>query len=268
MECEFCGKILNSKGALEVHQRKTQYCLKIQGKNVEKNYKCYLCEKGFILKNILKNHEKICKDGTKVIRIRKENIEIMKRNKILEEENKINKNKIEILEMKGEGMGELKELLKIERENYKKLEKIYQDFMTKSLEKSMENSKEITLSAIKHAKPINNKTIQINNYIEKMEPITDKNISDCVPMLTIDHHVKGVEGYAEYAIEYPFKDKIMCVDTSRNKIKYKDANGKVINDVGFKKMMIKFCESVKDKSLTLSEEHREKEIYGNGDIKL
>ena len=84
--------------------------MKIQGKNVEKNYKCYLCEKGFILKNILQNHEKICKDGTKVIR--KDNIEIMKRNNILEEENKMNKNKIEILEMKGGGNGGIERVVK------------------------------------------------------------------------------------------------------------------------------------------------------------
>jgi len=36
-------------------------------------------------------------------------------------------------------------------------------------------------------------------------------------MLTLDHHVKGAEGYAEYALEFPFKDKIVCVDVNRNK---------------------------------------------------
>ena len=115
----------------------------------------------------------------------------------------------------------------------------------------------LSLTAVK--RPVNNtKNIQINNFIQKMEPLRIEDIEESVPMLTLDHHVKGVEGYAEYALEFPFKDKIVCVDVNRNKIKYKDGEGNVIEDVGFQKMMTKMCESLKDRSFNLCQEHYEK----------
>ena len=115
----------------------------------------------------------------------------------------------------------------------------------------------LSLTAVK--RPVNNtKNIQINNFIQKMEPLRLEDIEESVPMLTLDHHVKGPEGYAEYALEFPFKDKIVCVDVNRNKIKYKDGEGNVIEDVGFQKMMTKLCESLKDRSFNLCQEHYEK----------
>ena len=78
----------------------------------------------------------------------------------------------------------------------------------------------------------NTKNIQINNYIKNMQPLLETDIKNNVQYLTLDHHVKGAEGYAEYALEFPFKDKIVCVDTTRNKIKYKNEEGDVIEDVG------------------------------------
>jgi len=116
----------------------------------------------------------------------------------------------------------------------------------------------LSLTAVK--RPVNNNTknIQINNFLQKMEPLRVEDIEVSIPMLTLDHHVKGAEGYAEYALEFPFKDKIVCVDVNRNKIKYKDGEGNVIEDVGFRKMMTKMCESLKDRSFNLCQEHYEK----------
>ena len=91
-----------------------------------------------------------------------------------------------------------------------------------------------------------------------MPPLTIENIKESVPLLTLEHHVKGPEGYAEFALEVPFKDKIVCVDVSRNKIKYKNTEGDIIEDVGFKKMMTKLCKALKDKSYYLSLAHEEK----------
>ena len=91
-----------------------------------------------------------------------------------------------------------------------------------------------------------------------MQVLTDSDIANNVQYLTLDHHVKGVEGYAEYALEFPFKDKIVCVDTARNKIKYKNEDGDIIEDIGFRKMMEKLCKALKDRSFNLSQEHYEK----------
>ena len=129
--------------------------------------------------------------------------------------------------------------------------------LNQHLEKYREDYTNLSLTAVK--RPVNNtKNIQINNFIQKMEPLMIEDIEESVPMLTLDHHVKGPEGYAEYALEFPFKDKIVCVDVNRNKIKYKDGEGNVIEDVGFQKMMTKLCESLKDRSFNLCQEHYEK----------
>ena len=91
-----------------------------------------------------------------------------------------------------------------------------------------------------------------------MDPLRIDDIKNTVPMLTLDHHIKGAEGYAEFALEFPFKEKIVCVDVNRNKIKYKDCEGNVIEDVGFQKMMTKLCDLLKDRSFNLSQEHYDK----------
>jgi hypothetical protein len=116
--------------------------------------------------------------------------------------------------------------------------------------------KDLAITAVK--RPTSTKNVHINNYIKNMSPLLDSDIKKTIPMLTLEHHVKGAEGYAQYALEFPFKNKIVTVDIARNKIKYKNEEGDIIEDVGFKKMMTKLCSALKDRSFNLSQEHYEK----------
>jgi len=115
----------------------------------------------------------------------------------------------------------------------------------------------LSITAVKRP-TTSTKNVQINNYIKNMAPLLESDLTSNVENLTLDYHVKGIEGYAEYALEFPFKDKIVCVDTTRNKIKYKNEDGDLIEDIGFKKMMVKLCRALKDRSFSLSQEHYEK----------
>ena len=125
------------------------------------------------------------------------------------------------------------------------------------IEKYREDFNNLSITAVK--RPVSNtKNIQINNYIQNMKPLTVTDIDESVPMLTLEHHAKGAEGYAEFALEFPFKDKIVCVDVNRNKIKYKNDEGDIIEDNGFRKMMTKLCIALKDRSFNLCQEHYEK----------
>jgi len=221
MECQYCKKVLSSKSALKFHQTRTRYCLKIQGKqDIKGEFICELCGKDFQTKSHLNSHSNICEKN-------------MPNNKKLIEQVRILNETIKVLQKENEML----------KQDKKDLQESYT---------------ELSLTAVK--RPVNNNTknIQINNFIQKMEPLRIEDIEELVPMLTLDHHVKGPEGYAEYALEFPFKDKIVCVDVNRNKIKYKDGEGNVIEDVGFQKMMTKLCESLKDRSFTLCQEHYEK----------
>ena len=232
MECQFCKNIFSTKTNLNSHQKTAKYCLKIQGIEVEKKYECKWCNKLFTIFSNFERHKKVCKDPKKIeeyeYQTKIKDQEIMN----VKEENNILKKEIEMLK------NTICEL----RADKKDLQERYDN---------------LSLTAVK--RPVNNtKNIQINNFIQKMEPLRIEDIEESVPMLTLDHHVKGVEGYAEYALEFPFKDKIVCVDVNRNKIKYKDGEGNVIEDVGFQKMMTKMCESLKDRSFNLCQEHYEK----------
>ena len=60
MECEFCKKILNSKSALNVHQKNTKYCLKLQGNSQKGQFVCE-CGKDFHNKHHLISHQDVCR---------------------------------------------------------------------------------------------------------------------------------------------------------------------------------------------------------------
>jgi hypothetical protein len=226
MECQFCHNVFSNKQNLNCHQKKARYCLKIQCVQVPKKYECKGCNKTFEISANFERHKKTCKNPNKIQEYK------------------------DIIKQMNEDMTKLRETIKVlQKENE----------MLKQDKKDLQNSyTELSLTAVK--RPVNNNTknIQINNFIQKMEPLRIEDIEESIPMLTLDHHVKGAEGYAEYALEFPFKDKIVCVDVNRNKIKYKDGEGNVIEDVGFQKMMTKLCESLKDRSFNLCQEHYEK----------
>ena len=224
MNCEFCGNEFSNKQNLTAHQKKTKYCLKIQGKTNSNKFKCDICNLVFTSSYNLKRHKKLCETDSIA---KKYQTDI----KQLQEQHIVDKKEIEMLKNTIE---DLKEQLSKTQDRYDKL----------------------SLTAVK--RPVNNtKNIQINNFIQKMEPLRVEDIEKSLPMLTLDHHVKGAEGYAEYALEFPFKNKIVCVDVNRNKIKYKDGEGNVIEDVGFRKMMTKLCKTIKDRSFNLCQEHYE-----------
>ena len=224
MECEFCHNSFSNKQNLNAHQKKAKYCLKIQGKS-EFCMVCKACSKGFNSKYNYNRHKKICKKS----------IMNFKLNKVIVEKDE----KIVALEKE---IDILKNIVKELRSDKHDLQERYD---------------RMSLTAVK--RPVNStKNIQINNFIQNMEPLKIEDIKESVPMLTLDHHVKGAEGYAEFALEFPFKEKIVCVDVNRNKIKYKNGDRDVIDDVGFRKMMTKLCDALKDRSFNLCQEHYEK----------
>lgn len=219
MKCDFCNNEFSNKQNLNAHQKRAKYCLKLQGvSGVEKNYICDYCKKEFNVSSNYKRHIKRCKVSE---------INVVFEKKIMSLETKIETLETLIIEL---------------RADKKDLQERYDNLATTAVKRPTNSTK----------------NIQINNYIKNMPPLLESDIKENVQYLTLDHHVKGAEGYAEYALEFPFKDKIVCVDTARNKIKYKNEEGDVIEDVGFRKMMEKLCLALKDRSFNLSQEHYEK----------
>ena len=81
-----------------------------------------------------------------------------------------------------------------------------------------------------------------------MEPLSAEHMLEHSQNLTLEHIQKGASGYAEYALEYPLKDRIACVDYSRRKMKFKDKDGNLITDPEMVKLAPMFFNSIKNKS--------------------
>jgi hypothetical protein len=219
MKCVYCNNIFSTKTNLNNHQKRAKYCLDLRGVyNKENEYKCVACDRNFSGKYELSRHSSMCKKNDILINTNKKITKL--------------ENKVETLEV----------IIKELRADKKDLQDRYDN---------------LSITAVKRP-TTSTKNVQINNYIKNMPPLLQSDITDNVHNLTLEHHSKGPEGYAEYALEFPFKDKIVCVDTARNKIKYKNEEGDVVEDIGFRKMMIKLCTELKDRSFSLSQEHYEK----------
>ena len=61
MECEFCAKKYSNKSNLLLHQRTSNKCLLLQGKEV-KNIKCDVCERQYVVLSFSKH---VCKPQKK-----------------------------------------------------------------------------------------------------------------------------------------------------------------------------------------------------------
>jgi hypothetical protein len=100
-----------------------------------------------------------------------------------------------------------------------------------------------------------NNNQRINQIINNMTPITEDHLKEQAEFLTIDHIKDGIPGYVKYALEYPLKDKIVCTDYSRRKIKYKDEDGVLIDDPEMIKLTQKLFKAIEEKNDILIQEY-------------
>jgi len=237
MECCYCKKIFKTTSSLNHHQKSTKYCLEIQGAKKEL-YTCIHCNESFSVKSALERHLNSCKT---------------KKNAVLTTiNNELEETKQELIT--------LKEQIKTMKSNFQKNIKEkdividYQKIQIEKLEKTnsdLQNTIEkLATHAISRPTTSTTKNTQIN-YIQQMKPVIDDELKDNAQNLTIDHILKGPEGYAQYALEYPLKDRVCCVDYARRKVKFKDPNGNVITDPEMSTLATKFFQSIKDKNKDL-----------------
>ena len=217
MECEYCKNKFKTVSSLNYHKEHAKYCLKKRNK-VNVLLKCEFCDKDFSSKHWLNSHKNKCVSNINNIKnmsdtLIRENSELKTVNDMLESQ------------------------LAEQRERYEQT--------IKDLQNKLEN---IALTAVKRP---TTKNTQITNYIQQLQPITDEHLIDNAQHLTIDHIIKGPEGYAQYALEYPLKDRVLCSDYSRRKVKFKDKDGLVVTDPEMTTLASKFFESIKDKNKEL-----------------
>jgi len=196
MECEFCKKLLNSKSALNVHQKNTKYCLKLQGNSQKGQFVCE-CGKDFHNKHHLISHQDVCRIVNTVY--------------VQELRNRVNT---------------------AEQENIILSSKLSDAFSTiKDLQDRIEN---ITLQAIN--RPTHQtKNKQIIN-LAPFDLTQDKAKIIFANKYTPEYFLQGMKGLARFVSDHIVKTDTgesiyACYDRSRDVFKYKNEAGEYINDI-------------------------------------
>ena len=120
---------------------------------------------------------------------------------------------------------------------------------TQLTEQIVQLQKQITelMSSTKASSVNNNYNIAVNN----LKPLTDEDISEHIDRLSLDFILRGAKGYADFATKYPFKGYIICTDKARKRIKYKNADGEIVDDPQGRQLTHRFFQSVADKNRQL-----------------
>jgi len=234
-ECEHCMHVFNSRNSLLAHQRRARYCLDLQGKTNDDMLECDHCTKKFTLLQNLETHILSCKVRKKA-EDKEKDILIVK----LRDENKEQRCEITKLE------SELK-VYKVYKEQAERA--------TACIETIAQQPKTVS----------NNKNNITNTYIEKLEILSTDSMKTHLPNLTLEHVNNGPKGYATFALEGPFKDKVVCTDISRKILKYRDENKLIQTDQGGIALGKKFFQTVQPRSIEILMKEQE-EISNNTEI--
>ena len=91
--------------------------------------------------------------------------------------------------------------------------------------------------------------------VEEIFPITQEWLLENVKFLTIEHIVKGPEGYAEYFTTYVLKNRVIVLDYSESVIRFKDFSGVLIDDSGIVILTKRLFDSLRDRNKELIMEY-------------
>jgi hypothetical protein len=234
--CEFCKKIFSTKSNLKSHKNSAKYCLKIQNRSINDKFKCDGCGRKFTTLLHINRHTEVCTSINVTFELR-EKLRISEKQNL--EQN------LELQEYKSKYNTLIEEYTDSKREHKREIQ-ILQD--------KLENvAIQIAKRPTTQSTTYNNRN-NINTIIQNLNPITEDNFKEQSRNLTMEHVKQGVKGYVEYALEYPLKDKVLCVDYARRKIKYKDEDGKVQTDPEMNILSQKIFESIVDKNKELAVE--------------
>lgn len=222
--CDICNKGFSNKGNLKYHQINTKYCKKI------KENKCNYCNKPLYNINI-ELHYNDCIDYYK-----------FQYSKLKDIYKDIELYKQQIIELKQQN-SILETSLQDERRIFHEQLK---EFTLKLIDKPNNITHNYSDNSTKNT--TNNTKVDIFNNLNTLK---DTDFTESIDKLTIDHVKQGAKGYAEYSLEYPLKNKLMCVDLSRKKVCFKDENGKKVEDYKLTNILSKLFSSIKDKNLEM-----------------
>jgi hypothetical protein len=243
--CEYCNNEFSHRQNMTNHQRKAKYCLKLQGIESVEDFKCDSCDKSFTQKITLERHLNICKT-----------FDISKKNTktISEYDKKINDMKSEY--DKKINIMESEKKVSDERIRSFKEQLCQKDDVIKHLQDKLAGIAEKAASRPTTSNSTtNNRAIFINQRLENLDCLDFDKIKDNLDSFTLEYHRQGAEGYGKHALKEVFNNKLVCTDQSRNKFKFKDKHGNIVEDVGLVKCMEAYVDAYKMKAYEIAQDH-------------
>jgi hypothetical protein len=189
---------------------------------------CSFCNKTFSTKSNCTKHQKICK--------LKNNIEV-------------------------ESMESLKDELKKKEEEIKKKEDQLKqkdehiEFL-KSIIETYANKPTITYNNSNNNNSINtttNNNLTIKQIVSNLDPIDFQDIKEYMDSYNNNYIDEGAKGFAKFLCDYPFKDKFVTSDFSRNTIAYKTRDVDFIRDPDSSYIINRSIKENKDEIIEKSE---------------
>jgi hypothetical protein len=204
---------------------------------------CLFCKKSFVNKSSLIRHQKNAKFCLKIQNQNKEidfvcpscDKHLSSKQRLESHHTTCDKHKTQL---------ESETLLNKLKERDAQIEKL--DKQVTALQDKLEN---IAIKAISRPTTTNKTQINNNNTFN-LAPITDERFIECVSKLTLEYMLKGPEGYAQFALEHPLKDSVICTDFARRKVEYKE-DGTIKTDPEMSVLSSKFFKSIKERNREL-----------------
>lgn len=257
LECVYCKKRFARVCTLNRHHRTATYCRKIQ-EEIKKSgkesflHKCDECDLPFQSKELFEGHiAKCCKyqvnlATSQVISQHEKQIKELRKTKDTEirnikESHEVRLGKVsELLNWKDEELKSMRQELELSRTKIEML-KTYREELRDDFGKLVH-----TVAS----KP----TSQVNT-INNFPPLTQKHFEENAQYLSMDHVKKGVQGYAQYALDYPLRGRVKCTDVSRRKVKYKNEEGETVVDAAMTQLCRNLFSAIKDRNNKLMDEY-------------
>ena len=248
MECEYCGNVIKTYGALKKHQNTAKYCLAKQNRSVTIEHVCNTCDKRFTIKSSLNDHLKICKSNIPSVYDLKELLDEKIRHLILVKKE---------LDLSLQTIEELK----IENSACRKELDLSLQTIEELRKENSEYRKDMFTLASKSVTNITNKTTHnIQNLIvsdwrpEVIEEKVEENFK-------LEHVEDGLKGVARFTSKYITSEedgvrRYHCTDRSREVFVYKDSEGVIQKDIGARKLKNAIKEPIIKKSSKLVAEER------------
>lgn len=226
-QCEFCNKVLATKGALKIHQTRTVKCLEKQKeigtKIVDESYPCEYCHKLFLVVAGRDKHQLTC--------VKK--IPIEQTTRIIQLEEEVEKLK-ERLQEANIDIARLTERVEIYEQIHGELKQSNQELKQLSLDEFKDTKKSLLQLA---SKPTTTNNTQLN-ILNQMTPLdlSEQRIIDAVANYTMEHYLKGPAGTVEWLIPNLLTDEksnltYRCNDKNRGHFFHKNADGERVEDM-------------------------------------